>query len=194
MHNDKNCGPSHHGKGYGSGHGSGHHGRGHGPSHHGHHGRGYGSGHMHGCMPFNPRDIAKMKHMAHQFMSNFMGDNLGNYIHYNIEDIGEEYLITVPLPGRTKEDVSLSLINKDLNIKANKPKVPEHEETTEEPNKRGFPFMFKGFTFVDVNMDVPLPADADENKITSKIAHGLLKVKIGKLEPKPIDITDDPNN
>ena len=171
MNNDKNCG-------------SGHHGKGHGP------------GHMHGtCMPFNfnPRDIAKMKHMAHQFMGSFMG---GDYIHHNMEDLGSEYLITVPLPGRTKEDAKVSLINKHLNIKANKPKVPEHEKSTTEPKKEGFPFpfMFKGFRFIDVNMDVPLPADADEDKITSKMTNGLLRVIIGKKPAKPIDITDDPNN
>jgi len=166
MHNDKNCGPRHHGKGY-------------------------GPGQMHGCMPFNPRDIAKMKQMAHQFMGSFMGG--GDYIHHNIEDLGSEYLIIVPLPGRTKEDVKVSLINKHLNIKANKPKVPEHEKVTEEPKKQGFPFMFKGFRFIDVNMDVPLPADADENKITSKMTNGLLRVIIGKKPAKPIDITDEPN-
>jgi len=176
MHNDKNCGPGHHGKGYGPGH----------------HGKGHGRGQMHGCMPFNfnPRDIAKMKNMAHQFMGSFMGD----YIHHNLEDLGSEYLITVPLPGRTKDDVKVSLINKHLNIKANKPKVPEHEKSTEEPKKEGFPFMFKGFRFIDVNMDVPLPADADEDKITSKMTNGLLRVIIGKKPAKPIDITDEPNN
>ena len=177
MHNDKNCGPGHHGKGYGPGH----------------HGKGHGPGHMHGsCMPFNfnPRDIAKMKQMAHQFMGSFMG---GDYIHHNMEDLGSEYLITVPLPGRTKEDVKVSLINKHLNIKANKPKVPEHEKSTEEPKKEGFPFMFKGFRFIDVNMDVPLPVDANEDKITSKMTNGLLRVIIGKKPAKPIDITDEPN-
>jgi len=165
MHNDKNCGP-------------------------GHHNKNYGPRHMHGCMPFNPRDIAKMKRMAHQFMGSFMGD----YIHYNIEDLGSEYLIIVPLPGRVKDDVTVSLINKHLNIKANKPKVPEHEKATEEPKKQGFPFMFKGFTFIDVNMDVPLPADADENKITSRMTNGLLRVIIGKKPAKPIDISEEPNN
>ena len=153
----------------------------HGPRHH-------GPRRMHGCMPFNPKDIAKMKRMAHQFMGNFMG----SYIHHNIEDLGDEYLITVPLPGRTKEDVTVSLINKHLNIKASKPKVPEHEAPKEKPE--GIPFMFKGFTFIDVNMDVPLPADADENKITSKMTNGLLRVIIGKKPAKPIDISEETNN
>jgi HSP20 family molecular chaperone IbpA len=165
MDNEKNCGPRHHDKNC-------------------------GPGYMHGCMPFNPRDVAKMRRMAHQFMGNFMG----NYIHHNIEDLENEYLITVPLPGRTKDDVTVSLINKHLNIKANKPKVPEHEKLKQEPENQGFPFMFKGFTFVEVNMDVPLPTDADENKISSRMTNGLLRVIIGKKPAKPIDITDEPNN
>lgn len=148
----------------------------------------YGPRRMHGCMPFNPRDIARMKRMAHQFMGNFMG----SYILHNLEDLGNDYLITVPLPGRTKEDVTVSLINKNLNIKATKPKIPEHEKGKQESEQHGFPFMFKGFTFVDVNMDVPLPADADENKITSKMANGLLRVIIGKKPATPIDITEEP--
>ena len=174
MHDEKNCEPKHHNQH-------------HGPRHHNQH---HGPRGMHGCMPFNPRDIAKMKQMAHQFMGGFMGD----YIHHNLEDLGSEYLIIVPLPGRTKEDVSVSLINKHLNIKANKPKVPEHENATEEPKKEGFPFMFKGFRFIDVNMDVPLPADADEDKITSRMTNGLLRVIIGKKPAKPIDISEEPNN
>ena len=152
--------------------------------------RHHGPRRMHGCMPFNPKDIARMKRMAQQFMGNFMG----SYIHHNIEDLGEEYLITVPLPGRTKDDVTVSLINKHLNIKATKPKVPEHEKIEKEPEQQRFPFMFKGFTFVDVNMDVPLPPDADENKISSRMTNGLLRVIIGKKPAKPIDITEDQNN
>jgi len=160
-----------------------------------HHDKNFGPRQIHGCVPFNPKDIAKMKRMAHQFMGSFMGG--GDNIHHNIEDIGSEYLIIVPLPGRVKDDVTVSLINKHLNIKANKPKVPEHEKVSEEPKKQGFPFMFKGFTFIDVNMDVPLPADADENKISSRMTNGLLRVIIGKLpQPvaKPIDISEEPNN
>jgi HSP20 family molecular chaperone IbpA len=145
----------------------------------------HGPRRMHGCIPFNPKDMAKMRRMAHQFMGNFMG----SYIHHNIEDLGSEYLITIPLPGRTKEDVSVSLINKNLNIKASKPKVPEYESTKEKPE--GIPFMFKGYTFIDVNMDVPLPADADENKITSKMTNGLLRVIIGKKPAKSIDISEE---
>lgn len=143
-----------------------------------------------GC--YSPKDIARMKHMAGRFMKHFMG-GFGNWIPHNIEDLGQEYLITMPLPGRTKEDVEVSLINKNLNIKAKKPKVPEREGIKKE-EKEQFAFPFHGFRFVDVNMDIPLPADANEDSIVSKMANGLLRIRIGKKPAKPIDINEEGNN
>lgn len=143
-----------------------------------------------GC--FSPKDIARMKHMAGRFMKHFMG-GFGSWIPHNIEDLGEEYLITVPLPGRTKEDVEVSLINKNLNINAKKPKVPEREGIKKE-EKEQFSFPFHGFRFIEVNMDIPLPADADEDAIISKMRNGLLTVKIGKKPAKPININVEENN
>jgi len=152
--------------------------------------RNFGPRMMHGCIPINPRDIAKMKQTAHHFMR----DCMGGYIQHNIKDLGSEYLIIVPLPGRTKEDVKVSLINKNLNVTANKPKVPEREKIKKKSEKPGFPFASRGFTFVDVNMDIPLPADADENSISSKLTNGLLRITIGKKLAKKIDINEEQNN
>jgi HSP20 family molecular chaperone IbpA len=144
----------------------------------------------------SPRDIAKMKKMAGQFMKGFM-HSMGSFVPHNIEDLGTEYLITVPLPGRTKEDVNVSIINKTLNVEAKKPKVPEKEG--KEPKEKqegyyGFPFHGMGFRFIDVNMDIPLPADADENSVSSKMGNGLLRITIGKKPAKNIDISEEENN
>jgi len=147
---------------------------------------------MVGCFPFNPQQIHKMKHMAKHFMRGFMG----SHIPYNIEDLGDSYLITIPLAGRTKEEVKVSLINKHLNIKAEKPKIPEKENVEEEPKEEGSPHEWfgpifsKGFTFIEVNMDIPLPVDADTDTIVSKMANGLLKVTFSKKPPKKIDISE----
>lgn len=142
-----------------------------------------------GCC--SPRDMARMKHMAGKFMRQFMG-GFGSWIPHNIEDLGDEYLITVPLPGRTREDVQVSLINKNLNVSAKKPKVPEKEGSKEE-EKTEFPFPFHGFRFVDVNMDIPLPANANEDLISSKMANGLLRITVGKKPAKHIDINEGQN-
>ncbi len=152
------------------------------------HRRGHGHRGMVGCFPFNPQKMIKM---AHHFMRGF----IGNQIPHNVEDLGESYLITVPLAGRTKEEVKVSLIDKNLNIKAEKPKIPERDnikEKTEEEqsvNECCAPIFGKGFTFIKVNMDIPLPADADTDTIVSKMVNGLLKITFGKKPAKKIDVS-----
>ncbi len=155
-------------------------------------------GHIHdpktmiGCLPFTPQQMHKMKRMAKHFMRGF----IGSQIPYNVEDLGDNYLITVPLAGRTKEEVKVSLINKHLNIKSEKPKIPEERNVKEIP-KEGEPLherwsqsFRKGFTFIDVDMDIPLPVDADSDTIVSKMANGLLKVTFSKKPAKKIDISE----
>ena len=112
----------------------------------------------------------------------------------NIEDLGEIYLITVPLPGRAKEDVNVSIINKIINITASKPNIPEHDGAKQPPNKRKYSFPGMGFRFIEVNLDIPLPSDADENFISSKMANGLLRITVNKKPAKNIDINDERQN
>ena len=151
---------------------------------------------MMGCFPFSPEQMHKMKHMAKHFMRGFMGGH-GSHIPHNIEDLGENYLITVPLAGRTKEDVKVALINNHLNIKAAKPKIVELENVEKKPEGEDSPgnccspHFFKGFTFVDVDMDISLPIDADVDTIVSKMANGLLKITFGKKPAKNINISDN---
>lgn len=145
-----------------------------------------------GCFQFGPHDIAKMKSMARHFMGGFMR----SHIPHNVEDLGDSYLITVPLAGRTKEDVKVSLINKHINIEAEKPKIPERESLKDQPKEDKsaqeccMPFFLKGFTFISVNMDIPLPTNADADTLTSKMANGLLKITMRKKPAKKIDISD----
>ena len=171
----------------------------HGPhhphGHHGHHGP-HGKKGMMGCFPFSPEQMHKMKHMAKHFMRGFMGGQ-GSHIPYNIEELGEGYLITVPLAGRTKEEVKVSLINNHINIKAEKPKIPELEKVKEKPEEKSgnecccSPSILKGFSFVEVNMDIPLPVDVDAETVVSKMANGLLKITMGKKPAKNINISDN---
>jgi HSP20 family molecular chaperone IbpA len=143
---------------------------------------------------FSPKDVAKMKHIAGSFMKGFM-QQMGSYIPYNIDDLGTEYLITVPLPGRTKDDIKVSQINKNINVEAKRPQIPEKEgkEVKEKQDECcGFPA--RGFRFIDVNMDIPLPADADENTVSSKMGNGLLKILVTKKPAKNININEEENN
>jgi HSP20 family molecular chaperone IbpA len=159
----------------------------------------YDPGRMHHHVPhgqfcFSPNDVARMKHVAGRFIKGFM-QQMGSYIPYNIDDLGTEYLISVPLPGRTKEDVKVSLINKNINVEAKKPKIPEKEgKEVKEKEEECCGFPSRGFRFIDVNMDIPLPTDADETSVSSKMGNGLLKILVTKKPAKNININEEENN
>ena len=143
---------------------------------------------------FSPNDVARMKQVAGHFMKGFM-QQMGSYIPHNIDDLVTEYLITVPLPGRTKEEVKVSLINKNINVEAKKPNISEKEgKDVKETQEECCGFFTRGFRFIDVNMDIPLPADADENTVSSKMGNGLLKILVTKKPAKNININEEENN
>ena len=156
------------------------------------HGKGAGHQHQHWCGPGAfahgfPHFMRKIARHIDECMGRF-----GSWVPYNLEDREDGYLITVPLPGRTKEDVTVSLIGNSLNIKASKPKT--EGEAKDESGQPRHPFLRFFFTFIDVDMDIPLPANADVDSIKSVMANGLLKVKIGKKPSKKIDINEAGNN
>jgi HSP20 family molecular chaperone IbpA len=130
-----------------------------------------------------PHFIGKIARHVEECMGKF-----GSWVPYNLEDREDGYLITVLLPGRTKEDVTVSLIGNSLNVKASKPK------TEDVSGQQRLPFLRFFFTFIDVDMDIPLPANADVDSIKSVMANGLLKVKIGKKPSKKINVNDAGNN
>ncbi len=151
-----------------------------------------GARHQHWCGPFPfgqgfPHFMRKIARHVDECMGKF-----GSFVPYNIKDREDGYLITVPLPGRAKEDVTVSLIGNCLNIKASKPKT--EGESKDESGQLKHPFLRFFFTFIDVDMDIPLPANADLDSIKSVMANGLLKVKVGKKPSKKIDINDAGNN
>jgi len=137
------------------------------------------------------QDIPMMSPLARKYMKIFMNKYESAAL-YNIEDIGNEYLITILLPGRSKEDVQLSLVNHSLNIKASKPKRDdaEYQKDIKSDNKPRM-FRIKNFVFIDVDMDIELPENADLNTIESKMSMGILEIKIGKNPVKPLNIHDE---
>ncbi len=150
------------------------------------HGRGMNFSHF--CGP----EFGKKMQQVFQHVNQCFGQ-MGGGIPYNLEDRGENYLITVPLAGRSKEEVKVSLIGRTLNITADKPKGEEGKKDGNKPEEKIGGFMRKLFSFVDVNMDIPLPANANDQDIKSVMSNGVLKVKIGKNLPTNIDINDENN-
>ncbi|MFX0186291.1 MAG: Hsp20/alpha crystallin family protein [Candidatus Hodarchaeota archaeon] len=154
-------------------------------------GKGVSSHARHGCMPFGGKDFHQLMHKFGRHMKECFG-RIGSWVPYNLEKTEGGYLITVPLPGRSMEDVNVSLIGNCLNVKASKPK--NVKEPKEEKEKQGIPFLRHFFSFIDVDLDIELPADADLDSIKSIMTNGLLKVKIGRKPSKTININTEENN
>ena len=145
----------------------------------------------HGCFPFAGKDFPDMMKRIGRHINECMG-RFGSWVPYNLEKLESGYLIVVPLPGRKKEDINISLIGNSLNIKAAKPKTSE--EINDDKEKPGIPFFRHGFSFMDVDMDITLPADADLDSIKSIMSNGVLKIKLGKKPSRNIDINTEGNN
>jgi len=144
-----------------------------------------------GFFPFGGKDMHQMMRKFNRHMKECFG-RLGSWVPYHLHKAETEYLITVPLPGRTKEDLNVSLIGGCLNVKATKPK--NAEKIKKDEVTPGFPFLRHFFSFIDVDMDIDLPADADLDSIKSIMTNGLLRIKMGKKPSKTINVDTEGNN
>ncbi len=148
------------------------------------------------CWHFPFKDIPAILHAVGHHFRNSM-QMYGNWVPYNLQDFGDYYLIVVPLPGRSKEDVKVSLIDNSLNISAKKPKIAETEDKQEpieeKPGRGVSPFLKNFFTFIEVNMDIPLRADADHEDVKPRMRNGLLTIRIGKKPPRTINVDGEEN-
>jgi len=84
-----------------------------------------------------------------------------------IKKDGETYLLTMPVPGLTKDDLKISIKDGTLNIRYDK-----KEDSL----------------FVDTFTKVyTLPDEIDENKIEGKVENGVLKLTIPLIKKKSLE-------
>jgi HSP20 family protein len=84
--------------------------------------------------------------------------------------------IEVPLAGYSKSDISVSMLNSIVSIKANKNKKDEEEKT----------FLVKRLKSEDLELSVDLfdLIEDDDSKINASFTDGLLKVSLQKKSKK----------
>ncbi|TXT64837.1 MAG: hypothetical protein BAJALOKI3v1_160039 [Promethearchaeota archaeon] len=140
----------------------------------------------------------EMPHMIRGIMSHLKDcmESFEGWVPYELEEYESDYLVRVPLPGLSKNEVELSLISGHLNIKAERKKDPEKRKkvgsnTSEVRRGQFFKHIFTTIYDSDVNLDIPLPSNADEENIKSEMKNGLLRIKIGKKPPKKININPE---
>lgn len=96
----------------------------------------------------------------------------------DVVDGDGEVVVAVDLPGYDKEDVTVSVTERDLTVEA------ERERETETAEER---YVRRERTHSRVSRTVRLPADVDETAATAAYDNGVLTVRL----PKRVDEGDD---
>lgn len=92
----------------------------------------------------------------------------------DIADHDDEFVITVDVPGFTKDEIDVRVADQALRIDA------EHEETTEEGDEE---YLRKERREKSLHRMVRLPEAIDEGGISATAKNGVLTITVPKSEP-----------
>ena len=96
----------------------------------------------------------------------------------NVLETEKEYKVELAAPGMTKEDFNVR-IDEDNNLVISMEKKTENKE-----EKKDGRYLRREFSYSNYQQCYTLPEDADREKISAKVADGILEVEIPKLTPK----------
>ena len=92
----------------------------------------------------------------------------------DLADHGDEFVLTVDVPGYEKEDLEVRLVNGDLQVSGERKKeVDEEEENYIRKERRTHSF--------DRRVRIPDPVDHDD--VSATVNNGVLTVTLGKADP-----------
>jgi len=101
----------------------------------------------------------------------------------DVKDLGDRYVIESELQGMTKDEVQIELYKDSIDIRAKKEEEKEEKGEGYVRSERGYLSFFRR---------LPLPENADSEKIEARIQDGVLKVTIPKTpkieEKKKVEI------
>ena len=99
----------------------------------------------------------------------------------NVSESENEYKVEVAAPGMTKEDFKVH-INDDGNLVIEMEKKQDEKE-----EKRRGHYLRREFSYSKFQQTMLLPDDADKEKISARVEHGVLNVNIPKIQKQVVD-------
>ena len=96
----------------------------------------------------------------------------------NVKETAEDYIMEMAVPGLEKEWVRINVTNEGLLHVAIENKMEHKDEDKHEH------YLRREFSYGNYQQCYTLPEDADREKISAKVADGILEVEIPKLTPK----------
>jgi HSP20 family protein len=91
----------------------------------------------------------------------------------NIKENGNEYDVSVAIPGLKKEDIKIDLEGNMLTISS------EKEEKKEEKEEK---FTRKEYNYTSFSRSFTLPEDVNQDKIDAHCEHGVLNIRLPRKE------------
>jgi HSP20 family protein len=102
----------------------------------------------------------------------------------NVKEFDKEFLIEIAVPGMTKEDFKIHVNAKNQLVVS----VEKKQESTDD--EKAAKFLRREFNYTRFEQTLLLPENVDREAITAKAKHGVLKIKLPKLEnPQEKEIT-----
>lgn len=102
----------------------------------------------------------------------------------NVKEFDKEFLIEIAVPGMTKEDFKIHVNAKNQLVVS----VEKKQESTDD--EKAAKFLRREFNYTRFEQTLFLPENVDREAITAKAKHGVLKIKLPKLEnPQEKEIT-----
>lgn len=168
-------------KGHGKGHGYGH-------------GQGQGHGASCGCGPGGMGPD-----MAHKFMKGFGGHmgpinlqnifaQLQNFVPYDLDETedGNEYIVTMALPGYDVKEIEVSVKGNNILIEANKDATNKEEEKTKKIVTMGSIFWDRPH----LSVKIPVNEEIDTENVQAKLSKGILKIRFKKIPGTKINVEE----
>ena len=124
----------------------------------------------------------KMNQVMNDFEKGFTVESGGFNPRIDMQDEEESIIVYVELPGMKKEDVNIS-ISEDrlLTLKGVKIRI--------EDDDKDMNFIRRERVFGEFTRTFALPDDTNIDEVSANFKNGILKIEIGKLEPrKPKEI------
>lgn len=95
----------------------------------------------------------------------------------DLVDHGDDYTVRAELPGFSKDMIDVEVNKNTLLISA---ELKQEEEEESEGN-----FLHRERTYSKVQRSITFPEEVNPDRVEGTMKDGILKLKIGKKEPKP---------
>jgi HSP20 family protein len=98
----------------------------------------------------------------------------------DVIDSGSEYLVKAELPGLKKETLVIDVGTNELSVAA---------DSDVEKEEKGKTYLHRERAFSTFRRNIGFPESIDTEKVSARMAEGILEVRLPKLESRPVKKT-----